>query len=138
MRFVTGLAAVLFLAACGAPVPPVSPAASPSVPATAAGNQLTNADAGRTVTMKVGDSVEVALRQEPGFTGWQGVQSSDTMVLQPAVDPRAAAVVGMSLHNFRAVGPGQAQIFASATVLCSPGAACPALARDWRVTVIVT
>jgi len=149
MRFVAALAAlaaILLLAACGS-APPNSglPGGSPSPagpastsPRAAAGSQLTNADAGRTVTMKVGDIVEVALRQEPGFTGWQGVQSSDTMVLQPAVDPRAAAVQGISLHDFRAAARGQAQIFASASVLCSPGAACPALARDWRVTVIVS
>lgn len=138
MRSLAALAALLLLAACGAAAQPTSPAGSPPVDLSPAGAHLTNTDGGRTVSMKVGDTVEVALRQETGFTPWQNVQTSDPMVLQPTVDPRAAAVVGMSLHQFKAVAAGRAQIMATASVQCSPGAACPALARDWRVTVIVS
>lgn len=134
MRSLLAGAAVLLLAACGAAAvnPPAGPSASP------AGAQLTNADSGRTVSMRVGDSVEVALRQEPGFTPWNDVHSTNVSVLAPQVDVGATAVRGMSLHRFKAAAPGTADIQATAGPDCSPGAACPALARVYRVTVIVS
>lgn len=136
MRLLAAGASALCLAACGAAAAPSAPA--PTTPPSPAGPVLTNTDAGRTVTMKVGERIEVALRQENGFTMWENVTSTNPSVLQPVVDPRAAAVIGMSLHSFQAMATGQAQVTATATVQCSPGAACPALARDWRVTVIVS
>ncbi len=137
MRAPAAPAAMLSLAACGAAVSP-APEPSPSGSPLPAGSSITNTDEGKTFTLKIGDEVEVALRQEAGFTPWQNVTSTDTMVLQPTVDTHAAGVVGMSLHKFRAAAAGQAQIQATTTVMCSPGAACPALARAWHVTIQVS
>jgi predicted secreted protein len=138
MRFLGALAAVLALAACGSAglhaANPPPPAGSP-LPQ---GSVIANADDGKIFALRVGDEVEVALRQEPGFAPWQNVTSTDTMVLQPTVDTHAASVVGMSLHKFRAAATGQAQIQATTTVMCSPGTACPALARTWHVTISVS
>ena len=134
MRSLLAAALLLLVTACGAAAVNPPAAATPSP----AGAQLTNADAGRTVSMKVGDSVEVALRQESGFTGWDNVHSTDVTVLAPQVDVGATAVRGMSLHKFKAVGAGRAEIQATASVLCSPGSACPALARAYAVTVVVS
>lgn len=135
MRILVAFAAAIALTACGSASAP--PAASPPGSPPPAGASITNTDDGKTFALKVGDEVEVALRQESGFAPWQNVTSSDTMVLQPTVDTHAAGVVGMSLHKFRAATAGQAQIQATTTVMCSPGAACPALARVWHVTINV-
>ena len=135
MRSLLAAAALLLAAtACGSTG--VNPPAAP--PPSAAGAQLTNADDGRTVRMSVGSTVEVALRQESGFTPWANVQSTNTAVLQPVVDVHGTAVRGVTLAMFRAAAAGTADIMATAGPDCSPGAACPALARAYRVTVVVS
>ena len=138
MRFLAALAAATALAACGSTGLPASNPPPPIASDLPAGSVIANADDGKTFVLKAGDEIEVALHQEPGFAPWQNVISTDTMVLQPTVDTHAAGVVGMSLHKFRAAGAGQAQVQATTTVMCSPGAACPALARAWHVTIRVS
>ncbi len=137
MRIFAAVLSTVALVACGS-TGGAHGAPSPSASALPAGATVANADQGKTFELKVGEEVEVALRQEPGFMPWQDVHSSDTMVLQPAVDTKAASVVGMSLHRFKATAPGQAQVLATTAVACSPGAACPALARAWQVTIVVS
>jgi hypothetical protein len=144
-RHLVAAAVLLALTGCGsapagsapagsAPLATPSPAAGSPAPAAA---PLTNADSGRTVSAAPGATIEVALRQEPGHTPWGHPLSSDPGVLQPTVDVGATSVVGVTLARFRAVGAGRADLSAAAGVACSQGAACPDLARAWRVTVVV-
>ncbi len=135
MRFLLLAFAILLAwtaAACGSAG--TGPAASPSATAP---SQLTVADSGRTVTIGVGASLEVALQAQPGFSQWSHPSSTNASVLAPQVDPRAAAVQGMTLASFRAAGRGVADIQSASGAACSPGTACPALARAWQVHVIV-
>jgi hypothetical protein len=44
----------------------------------------------------------------------------------------------VTLAKFRAAAAGTTDLTATASVACSPGAACPALARLWRVTIVVS
>lgn len=135
---ITLAACLLAVAACGAvPAGPGSPSTPPSAGPTSGAGRLTNADSGRTVHLRVGESIELVLRQEPGFSEWQGVHSSDPAVLAPVVDTHATAVRGVTLAGFRAAAPGRSTVSATAGAECSPGTACPALARAYTVTVVV-
>ncbi len=134
----TGLAvtvAVLGLTACGSvalrPAGP-SPSAAPR-----GGQQVTDSDENKTLSYHVGDSFGLVLHGQPGWTMWENVSSSDRTVLLPVVDTRAASVRGVTLAMFKASAPGTSQVSASASMQCSPGAACPALARVWKVTIQV-
>jgi hypothetical protein len=130
-------AALLGLTACGAVAMRPAPAGSPS-PAISGGSQVTDADENKTLQFHVGDTFEVVLHEQSGFTPWQNLQPMDRNVLMPMVDTRAAAVRGVTLAKFRAAAAGTTDLNATASVACSPGAACPALARLWRVTIVVS
>ncbi len=142
-RTLATLLTVLALAGCGraagpaAGTPASSPSPVPSVSVAPASTLITEADSGRTVALAVGATLEVALRAVPGWTAWTGLRSSDASVLQPVVDTRAAAARGVTIGGFRALAPGHAQLTAASGVACSPGTACPALARAWTVSVVV-
>ncbi len=138
MARLTLLALALTLVACGSVSGSNPPAATPTPTASPVGGQISDGDDGKTISLHVGDQVELVLHQQPGFTQWNGVQSSNPSVLMPVVDVRAAAVRGVTLAMFKAVGPGRSDVTASAGVNCSPGTACPALARLWRVTIQVS
>ena len=118
--------------ACGSVAGHVEPTPS------AAPADLTNSSDGDRYAMHVGDQVTVSLQQESGFTPWSHPVAADPQVLQPMVDTRAAAVRGATLARFRAAAPGTTTLTSTASVLCSPGQACSALARAWRVTITVT
>jgi hypothetical protein len=123
-------------------------AASPSPSAPSGTNQtgpagnpaaaLTDTDLGRTVLVHKGDRLSVALHQVTGFSPWSRPASSDGTVLQPVVDTRAAAVRGVTLGSFQAMAPGTAQLTSISAPNCPQGAACPAVARAWTVTVQVS
>lgn len=126
------LGLLALLTACGAVAGTPGASPTPSRP-----SQLTVADNGRTITMSQGQTLEVALEEQPGFSAWSHPTSSDTSVVAPQVDPRAAAVQGMTLATFRAARRGRADLQSGAGSRCSPGVACPALARGWQVHVVV-
>ncbi len=126
-------AATLILVGCGsvAATPPAS-----NSPATG-GPTVTDTDENKTLTYHVGDTFELQLHEQSGWTMWENVTASDRGVLQPMVDTHAASVRGVTLAKFKAATPGTSDITASASMACSPGAACPALARVWKVTIRV-
>jgi hypothetical protein len=130
-------AALLGLAACGSvslrPAGPSSPSAGPGI-----GGDVNDADENKTLAYHVGDTFEVVLHQQSGWTPWQNLMPMDRNVLQPMVDTRAAAARGVTLAKFRAAAPGTTEITASAGAACSPGTACPAIARLWKVTIVVS
>ena len=138
MRSLLLVAAVLVVAGCGsvAHVAPGGPL--PSAPPAAGAAQVGDADANRVLQYHVGDTFEVALHQQSGWSQWSNLAAADRNVLQPVVDTRAAAARGVTLAKFRAATPGTTDITASAGAMCSPGMACPAIARLWKVTVEVS
>jgi hypothetical protein len=97
---------------------------------------LTNADAGSTVHIQVGDTIDLALKASTGFQDWQ-VSGPDAAVLKPVVNPAAAAARGMTLRAFQAAGVGQADITATSRPNCVAGQACPQLVQGFKVTVVV-
>jgi hypothetical protein len=131
--------------ACGSTGPRAAPAGSPtpaslpgSIPGGQAAAALGDADSGRTLQLHRGQVVSVALHETSGFAQWSRLATTDGSVLMPIVDARAAAVRGVTLGSFEAVGPGTAQITSSASAECTPGAQCSSLARSWVVTVTVS
>jgi len=98
---------------------------------------VSNADSGRSITLHAGDIVEVALHQESGLSPWTDLGSNDQLVMMPVVDVRATALRGVAVGRFEALGPGSAEISAVAAPQCSPGLACPAYVRSWRLQVQV-
>jgi len=145
------LSLLLVVAACGSVGRPgagstaTSPSSAPPAASAPAGNPgrqtaaaLGDADSGRTVRLRKGEVVSVALHEVTGFTPWSRLATSDGAVLMPIVDTRAAAVRGVTLGSFEAVAPGHAQVTSGASQDCAAGAQCPALAKGWTVTVIVS
>ena len=108
--------ALAILSGCGA----ASPAAGSTV-------VLGQADAGRTVQVKVGDTVRVTLEEDfpvPGSALVWNVASLDTSVLQQGLVTRSPKVQsGPGTHNtytadFRAIAAGQAVLDAHGTTSC--------------------
>ncbi len=132
---ILALAAVFaVVSACGGGPTRVGPTDSP---ATAQG-QVTETDAGKTITVRVGGTLEVVLRAEQDFTDWSHPVSSNAGVLAPTVDTKAAAPRGVTIAAFKGVAPGTAQVQAETHAACSPGQVCSQLARAWTVTVKVS
>jgi predicted secreted protein len=127
--------ALLGLTACGSvALRPAGP--SPSQAPSSAGT-VTDTDENKTLTYHVGDTFELQLHEQSGWTMWENVTASDRSVLQPMVDTHAASVRGVTLAKFKAAAPGTSDITATASMACSPGVACAALARVWKVTIQV-
>ncbi|HEX6511944.1 MAG TPA: hypothetical protein VF157_06580, partial [Chloroflexota bacterium] len=122
---------VLLVAACGGspPVPSASPAPSPV--------NLTNADENKTLQLRVGQVLDVALKADDGMDNWQ-LDNPDPAVLAPTVNPAAAAAKGVTLRAFKAVAAGTAAIAATERPTCNPGEACSHLIRAFKATVVVT
>jgi hypothetical protein len=119
---------------CGAA--PSSPLASvPTGPV--AGFDVLITDKDQDVTVRVGQRIEVYLRQRAGLTAWNGLRSDDEAVLAP-IPTGITAARGVTIGGFKAIMPGTASITAYATADCSPGQACPmfAVLFSVRVTVI--
>ena len=129
----------ILLAGCGGQA---SAASSPSASASG-GNVLspaatvTNTDDGKTVQLRVGQMLDVALKADRGMANWQ-VQDPDPAILTPVVNPEAAAAQGTTLRAFKAVGAGTATLSATDRVACNPGQACSQAIRAFRATIIVS
>lgn len=97
---------------------------------------LTNADTGKTVQIRVGQTIDLSLRAASGFQNWV-VAPPNAAVLMPAADPAAAAVRGVTLRAFLAAAAGQTAITATSKPTCTSGQACPQLVQGFNVTVVV-
>src|SRR5207302_7790887 len=96
----------------------------------------TNAD--QTVTMHVGQKLEVALRAGQGMNNWSHPTSSDESVLAPIVDPAATAARGVTLAAFEARKAGDVTVTSNSGPACSPGLACPMYLAVYSLKVTVT
>ena len=109
----------------------------PTVPAgPAAGYDVLITDTDRAVTVKSGQRIELVLHAKPGMSDWGGVNVDDYTVLR-AIPTGITEARGVTVAGYEAVRPGTATISATATPLCSPGQACPALAMIFEVRVAV-
>jgi uncharacterized protein YceK len=131
------IAAALVMSACGTVGTGSSPSPTPStVPGLNFDVAVSEKDTA--ATMRVGQKLEVALHANNGMTNWSQAKSRDESILAPIVDPAATAARGVTLAAFQARAPGQADITAYASPLCSPGQACPMYVAVFSVRVTVT
>jgi hypothetical protein len=140
----------MMLTACGA-----APASHPSPPA-ASGDittrptgggalafaaTVTEKDGGRTLRARTGDRIEIALRAPGGYADWR-LEPLDGTVLEPTVNPAAAAVRGVTLAAAIASAPGATSIDATSRPQCqvtpSPGVMCAQNLVALHVRVVVT
>lgn len=115
---------LLFVLSCGRTAP------AGTVDAAGTLHTLTNADNGTTLTIPVGDSVELRL---PADLNWDVTISNAAVLHRPPV-ALARGVQGL----WNAAAPGQSQILATGTAICAPGTACPQFAAVFSATVVVT
>ncbi|MGI8690137.1 MAG: hypothetical protein ACR2M3_16290 [Thermomicrobiales bacterium] len=118
------------------PVPTAIPSSTPAPGSVVFARTITNADDWGTIQIKVGDRIALALQAPTGSDPWE-VALPDAQILMPVPNPAAAAVQGVTLRAFLAVGPGQAAITAQDRIHCVAGQACAGAIRAFRVTIIV-
>ena len=120
---------------CGPAVLPTPP--PPSTPGPTLSFDVVISDNDRAVTVKSGQRIELILHAKPGMTDWSGVNVDDYTVLR-AIPTGITAARGVTIAGYEAARKGTATIRATATPLCSPGQACPAIAMIYEVTVTVS
>ena len=107
---------------------------------------LTQQDAGRTVQVRVGDTVRVTLTEDrpvPGSSLSWDVTSSLASVLQAGAvtrNPPAITPVGKDTYtaDFLALAAGQAVLDAHGATSCEAMAKAFCPDRDFKITVVVT
>ena len=138
-RFVLAAAMGLLLSGCGAPGagsgsnPSPTPSERPGL-----GYDVTAGDNDKTVTMRVGQKLEVALHAPNGMNNWTHPESSNPSILAPIPDPAATAARGVTLAAFEARKPGEVDVTANASPMCTPGAPCPMYLAVYSLRVTVT
>jgi len=131
-KFVLTAAVGLLLAGCGQYVgigSTPSPTPSPQVEVT---------DQDHAATLRVGERLEVVLHAPNGMSSWTHPKSSDESVLTPVVDTKATAPIGVTVAAFQALKAGSADVTATASPKCPPGAACPMYVAFYSLKVTVT
>jgi len=127
----------LLVLACGAV--PAGPGATPSPsPTHGLGFDVVATEKDRSVTLRVGQTLEVALHAAPNMNPWMHPVSTNTAVLKPIVDPAATAARGVSLAAFQAIAPGHVQVTSYAGPTCPSGAMCPMYVVAYTLDVTVT
>jgi len=102
------------------------------------GFDVTATNTDQTVTMHVGQKLEVVLRAGQGMNNWSHPTSSDESVLAPIVDPAATAARGVTLAAFEARKAGDVTVTSNSGPACSPGLACPMYLAVYSLKVTVT
>lgn len=98
---------------------------------------VTATEIDKAVSMRVGQKLEVVLHGGGQIT-YQQVRSSDTSILEPAVDPAATAARGVTLAAFKARAAGEVQVTAVGAPVCPSGQPCPMFAILYSLTVTIT
>jgi hypothetical protein len=133
-------AGLLTVSACGS-------AAAPPPPASGNPVLVGQADAGRTIQVRTGDTVRITLEDDypvPGSSVVWNVTSSNEAVLALGAVLRSTAVPsGPGKHDtytadFSARAAGQAVLDAHGTTTCEAMAKQNCPDRDFKITVIVT
>jgi hypothetical protein len=136
MALVVATAGLMLLACgpgyCACTGTPIVPAVSPPL------YDKVATEKDHTMTLRVGQRLELVLHAYSGMTTWSQVRTSDSSILAPRVNPAATAVQGVTLAAFQALAPGEADVTAIATPDCAPGQACPMLAMLYTLKVTVT
>jgi len=96
--------------------------------------QVTAANDGQTIALRVGQSLELTLTS--AGQQWNGVTVTPAGIL--AGDPTPSPPPHGQLLIWTALRSGTVRISAVATALCPAGQACPQYARLFSVTVIVS
>jgi hypothetical protein len=128
------MSAALVIAACGSAG---TGSGSPS-PGTGVGFDTAVSEKDKTVSMHVGQKLEVVLHAYTGMANWTAPKSSNESILVPIVNPAATAARGVTLAGFKALAPGEAEITSNSSPNCSPGQACPMYIAVYSVKVTVT
>ena len=89
------------------------------------------------VSMHVGQKLEVVLHAGDQFT-YQQVRSSNTSILEPTVDPAAAAARGVTLGAFKARAAGGVKVTAVGVPVCPSGSMCPMYVMLYTLDVTVS
>lgn len=92
----------------------------------------------KTVTMHVGQKLEVVLHSYAGMANWAPPKSSNESILAPIPNPAATAARGVTLAGFKALAAGATEITSNASPNCSPGQACPMYIAVFSVKVTIT
>jgi len=133
------IAAAVFVAGCGSAgigsglMPTPSPSTGSNV-----GFDVTATETTQTVSMRVGQKLEVVLHAGAAMSNWAQPHSSDETILAPIVDPAATAVRGVTLAAFQARAPGQVDVTAYASPICPSGQPCPMYVMLFSLHVTVT
>jgi len=97
---------------------------------------VTQADQGRTVTLGVGQTLEVRL-SGGGSQQWSAPRSADVNVLE-GTGSSADPTRGDAAATFVARTAGSTRVSSQARPICAAGQACPDFVRLWTITVDVT
>lgn len=89
------------------------------------------------MTMRAGQTLELALHANPNMNNWSPPRSSDEAVLAPIVNPAGTAAIGVTLAAFKALAPGVADVTAIGSPRCPSGQACPMYAILYSLKVTV-
>lgn len=126
--------AAVALTACGQEIcecignPPVTPRQRFDV-------SVTEQD--HTVSMHVGQRLEVVLHAGKGLKPWTHPTSNNMLVLGPIVDPAATAAQGVTLAAFQANAAGNALVTANASPDCPSNQPCPQYIAVYNLGVTV-
>jgi hypothetical protein len=127
--------AVFLLTACGATG--IGGGTNPT-PSSGGRFDVTVTEEDHSISMRVGQTVEVVLHMQNGLNKWSHPASNDESILSPVVDPAATAARGVTLSAFVANKPGTVDVTATASPLCPSGAMCPMYLALYTVKVTVT
>ena len=128
------IAAALALTACGS----LGTGSRTPSPSSGAGFDTAVSEKDKTVSMHVGQKLEVVLHSYSGMASWTPPKSSNESILAPIPNPAATASRGVTLAGFKALAAGETEITSNASPNCSPGQACPMYIAVFSVKVTIT
>jgi len=96
---------------------------------------VTQTDQGRTVSLRVGQTLEVRLAGG-GSQRWSEPRSADATMLEETA-ASANSTTGDASGTFVARTPGSTRVSSDARPICPAGQACPDFVRLWTITVDV-